>query len=266
MKTKNKPELSAEDKKTLADYASKYAALGDTYKRLHEKSVVLFKDYEQALDAWDNFREELRSRGKHVTDEEDAKLRTLFERYKETAATKEALKPVLARVRASRNKLVHAAATIVAETLLSGKYAAAKMGEKTCEKFTADAAPLLSAFGDFRLYYHTGQQFFSEECPRIEITISESGRYSRFESVASRYGRKAGERIFPEPNPPKADTEEKIFAAIAAVEKAKEDFQEVQAAFEKWKATHAAALKLTSEEYRFFNCEIKKPEFAFELK
>ncbi|MBR5621887.1 MAG: hypothetical protein IKW49_01730 [Opitutales bacterium] len=266
MKTKNKPELSAEDKKTLADYASKYAALGESLTRLRKKNDAQKTEYEQALDAWDTFREELRSRGKDVTNEEDAKLRRLYDSFKQAAAVRDTFKPAIARFQAARNKLVHAAATIVAETLLSGKYAAAKMGEKTCEKFTADAAPLLSAFGDFRLYYHTGHQFFSEECPRIEITISESGRYSRFESVASRYGRKAGERIFPEPNPPKADTEEKIFAAIAAVEKAKEDFQEVQAAFEKWKATHAAALKLTSEEYRFFNCEIKKPEFAFGLK
>ena len=265
MRKDNKPELSDADKKTLAELAGKYAALGESLMRLRKKNDAQETDYEQALDAWDTFRKELRSRG-NGTNEEDAKLRRLYDSFKQAAAVRDTFKPTIARFQAARNKLVHAAATIVAESLLSGKYAAAKFGEKTCEKFTADAAPLLSAFGDFRLYYHTGHQFFGEEYPRIEITISELGTYSRFESVNSRYGRKAGERIFPEPNPPKADTEEKIFAAIAAVEKAKEDFLAVQTAFEKWRATHAEAIKLTNEEHRFFNCEIKKPEFTLGTK
>ena len=144
MKKLNKPELSDADKKTLADYASKYAALGESLTRLRKKNDAQKTEYKQALDAWDDFRKELYSRGKDVTDEEDAKLRRLYDSFKQAAAVRDTFKPTIARFQAARNKLVHAAATIVSESLLSGKYAAAKMGEKTCEKFTADAAPLLS--------------------------------------------------------------------------------------------------------------------------
>lgn len=261
----NKPELSAADKKLIAEYAAKAAVLRESLKSLSDRKREMHEKAEKAFEAWNSFRVELRGKEKLAASREDSKMRKLFCTWKDLEAEKTLLNPVCAKTSAAIAQFVHAAATIVSEYLLSCPYKNAKFGPKTKEKFTADSEKLLSAFGDFCLYLHFGTQF-SGELERYEITISEKNTYNRFCEVVSRYGRKEGEKIFDDPTPPQCDTPEKIEAFFVDVKKAEEEFQAVSKSFEEWREKYSQLLKLSGEEGRLFNVEASAPKFVFETK
>ena len=260
MKKYNKPELSESDKKTLADYASKYAALRESFDKLSAENGELEAFKDSASDQKRKLRENANAERREFTEDERALYSKLLSDVTDAYTKKEELGRRMMKTRASMEQIIHAAATVAAECLMRGKYAAAKFGEKTREKFTADATELLSEFGTAYLYISAAHNF-GDPMPRHEIYIS-TGNYYRYEKIYTRYGRKSAEDfpIFYTPKMPAEDSPEKIAEFFKAIEAAEESFKAVAEAFKKWREENARVFGACSADHSHFMMAATAPK------
>lgn len=248
----NKPELSAADKKLIAEYAAKAAVL-------REHAKALSAQRKEKLDAYEALKAQRSALLAEKNPENHEEIVAIYREEEKIYIEAEAFSPRIKKFNACRAQFIHAAAIVVAE-FIAQKYKTAKIGPKTRDKMSEEAREYLAEFGEISLYINREQVTYDTR-ERWEARFVESRNYSGNSKVNSLWRDDGSGRIFPLPKPPKADTPERVNEYFRLLEQTNKDFEKVKAAFSEWKERNAEFFKMHFADFDAVSINRVEPEF-----